>query len=530
MPDIQQRASVADACNAGQTMPVLAEQLTDPRPVLESMVECLPAYVWTADVDKRCSHFNRAWCEFRGRTLVEELSGSWTEGIHPEDLDRAVERYVHAFDRREVFESEYRVKNAAGEYQWLLDKGAPVYGPSGDFVGYAGTCVNIHSRKRAQQALRESEERLRATLESLSDLIVVFDTEGVIFSVHSPVEISRQLAIDVASPPRTLLEVFGSRATEKLRAAALSSRDRGAFEDLEFDVDGIDGRRRVVARVSSHVSGDATTAAVRDVTRQRAAELARRTAEASLNRAQRLDTIGTLASGIAHDFNNLLTPILMATEFALLHLDDDSPARNDLALAARAAVQARELVHRLLALSRESEPALRPTRLSPVVAEALQIVRASLPTTTTLDSDLNADPAPVLADATQIQQLVINLCINAHDSFGGQAGTIRVGTSTRALAGDNPVGLPAGTYAVLTVADNGCGIAEAELERIFDPFFTTKPAGKGTGLGLAVCHGIATGHGGALRVDSSPGVGTAFEVYLPVGGPGRPNDRNGSHP
>jgi PAS domain S-box-containing protein len=258
---------------------------------------------------------------------------------------------------------------------------------------------------------------------------------------------------------------------------------------------------------------------VLDLTAEKAAEKDKRHLESQLRQAQKMEAIGTLAGGIAHDFNNILTAVGGFTELSLMQLPGDSAVREHLVKVKKAADRATDLVRQILAFSRRSEQERAPLRIGSVIEEALQLLRASLPSTIAIRQSIDPAPHLVLADATQIHQIVMNLGTNAYHAMQAHGGTleIRLAPVVRRPEDDLPGSkLRPGRYLKLTVADTGCGMNVRTRERIFDPYFTTKEKGKGTGLGLAVVHGIVESYGGTIEVSSAPGRGTTFEVHFPT--------------
>jgi len=241
-------------------------------------------------------------------------------------------------------------------------------------------------------------------------------------------------------------------------------------------------------------------------------------AEDSLLQAQKMQAMGTLAGGIAHDFNNILLAITGHAGFAAEDLPKDHPVQRDVEEINKAASRASDLVRQILTFSRRQETKRTLTRLQPVIEEALKLVRSTFPAMIEINSQFDPATPEVMADATQIHQILLNLCTNAAHAIGPSGGLLEVALKRRELRdrGCTSLDLPPGVYACLVVSDSGSGMDAATQKRIFDPFFTTKPPGKGTGLGLAVVHGIVKSHGGAISVYSEPGKGTTANLYFPI--------------
>ena len=249
-------------------------------------------------------------------------------------------------------------------------------------------------------------------------------------------------------------------------------------------------------------------------------EARRKELEARLRQSEKMEAIGTLAGGIAHDYNNILGAILGNGEVALLTLDADSPARRHVEEMVVAGERAAALVGSILLFARRNDAPPRAVRVQPVIEEAIDMLRATLPADIAIRSRLEAAAAVVPGDPTQLHQVAMNLCTNAVQAMDG-TGTLDVALDLVEITEGRPVSsgvLKAGHYVRLGVADTGCGMDEATRARIFEPFFTTKAIGHGTGLGLATVHGIVTEQGGCIEVRSQPGAGTTFEVYFAVDG------------
>ncbi|MDF1614166.1 response regulator [Desulfurivibrio dismutans] len=240
---------------------------------------------------------------------------------------------------------------------------------------------------------------------------------------------------------------------------------------------------------------------------------------AQLRQAQKMEAVGTLAGGVAHDFNNILTPIIGYCELAKMQLTPAEQEKFQVHEILQAAKRARDLVQQILTFSRRQDQERSLLELQPIIKENIKLLRSSLPATIEIKFDLEAACGPVLADLTQMQQVILNLCTNAAQAMEERGGTLEINLRRVEIGDSEQFGrepLLPGSYACLTVSDTGVGMDAATLERIFEPYFTTKEQGKGTGLGLAMVHGIVKGHGGRLTVYSEPCKGTVVRIFLPL--------------
>ena len=240
--------------------------------------------------------------------------------------------------------------------------------------------------------------------------------------------------------------------------------------------------------------------------------------EERLRRAQKLESIGNLAGGIAHDFNNLLFPIIGMAELLMEDLPPGSPEHENAQEIFKAGKRGSDLVRQILAFSRQTEHKMLPIRLQPIVKEVLKLLRASIPANIEITKQIDSGCGRIMADPTQIHQIAMNLITNAYHALEKSGGTITVTLSETSARGEDMFDnrLEPGGYARLRISDNGCGIDPAIMDLIFEPYFTTKDKGKGTGLGLATAYGITREHKGDIKVYSTPGIGTTFDVYLPL--------------
>jgi PAS domain S-box-containing protein len=272
-----------------------------------------------------------------------------------------------------------------------------------------------------------------------------------------------------------------------------------------------------IVDAAGHRTGALTM--ITDISAQKLADATHARLEAQLRESQKMEAIGTLAGGIAHDFNNILASILGNASLAEQQAGMGGVARGHLEQIRKAAVRARSLVQQILAFSRRQPHRLVSQPLRPLIEDSVRLLRPILPALVEVELRLADTPMIVTADATQLQQVMMNLCTNAWHALNGHAGRITIGLDRVVLDAEGAQRLPGmqpGACAHLWVSDNGCGMDEATLARVFEPFFTTKAVGQGTGLGLSVVHGIIATHGGAITAASAPGQGSRFDLYLPL--------------
>jgi PAS domain S-box-containing protein len=403
----------------------------------------------------------------------------------------------------------------------------------------------ITKRKSAEEAVTESEGLFKSLGENAPDIIYTLNMDGLLTYVnpawerilgHKKEEVTGKYLVDYARR---------EDATSYFRTFKRIRDREEAIGDATVSLLDRDGSVRLFKASCSpnfNLEGKmiGVVGVLKDITQQRQLEV-------QLQQSQKMEAIGTLAGGITHDFNNILSAILGYTELAILEAEDDSKISQHLEKIQEAGHRARDLVNQILAFSRQTKQERLPVQLNSIVKEALKMLRASLPSTIEIRQDIKADEGTVEADPTRIHQVLMNLCTNAAHAMQENGGILEIGiqnmdfglrsanyqknekrstlvghasSSTRQA---NQISesqieyldiLP-GPYLKLTVRDTGIGMTPDVLRRIFDPYFTTKEKAHGTGLGLSVVHGIIKSHGGSITVESEPGQGTTFHVYLP---------------
>ena len=380
----------------------------------------------------------------------------------------------------------------------------------------------VVQRRRSEEALRRSQQRYRDLFDSITDMIYTQDLEGRFLSAnqatasifgYQPSELIGRKGSDFMLPEHR--EAFETEYLPIMRNKGFMA-GLGQYLDRRGERHYIEYRSKLVRpqKGEPYISGSGREVTERVMARQRLKQL-----EAQLLQSQKMEAVGTLAGGIAHDFNNVLSAMLGFTELALADLPDASPLRGHLEQVLKAGERAKGMVRQILSFARQGEAARSPVAVQPVVAEALNLLRTSLPATIRVESHLDAPQEMMMADPTQLHQVVMNLATNAFqamDPGGGVLGVVLEPVELDREQAASFAALEPGPYLRLAVSDTGQGMDSQTMQRIFEPFFTTKDKSNGSGMGLAMVHGIVKSHGGEVIVKSLQGKGSLFEVYLPL--------------
>ena len=416
--------------------------------------------------------------------------------------------------RCDEFTLEYPCHSSTAQ-RWFVANVTRFHGDSGNILV---AHEDLTARKISETALREEKDRIASIVDSAMDAIVTVDDQQRILVFNEAAEQMFGCTAEDAmgqTLDRLLPERFRPAHGDHIRDfgnSGVSKRAMGQagvvramrFDGTEFPIEASISRVMVGGRTQF-------TVVLRDIS-------LRTSLEAQLRESQKMEAMGTLAGGIAHDFNNIVAVILGNAGLASKEIGTaDDRARLRLDEVTKAAVRARNLIDQILTFSRRQPHSMQQVGLQPLVHEALALLRATLPAAVQLHHDLAVQALVVVGNATQIEQVVLNLCTNAWQA-GAREIWIRLEQRAVALADDAHVllGLPLGHYACLAVRDNGSGMDEGTQARIFEPFFTSKAIGQGTGLGLSVVHGIVTQHRGAISVQSQLGAGSTLMVLLPL--------------
>jgi PAS domain S-box-containing protein len=398
----------------------------------------------------------------------------------------------------------------------LFVRSSPVRNEKGQVQGSVVVASDITDRKRAEKAIKDSEEKMRLVIESAPVGIRIIQHGRHIYVNPALVRMfGYRDAGEIIGWPVALGPLFAPDASvispEKMAANPQGKEAPSSYEGLGLKEDGAWMEVQVWQTEIDYQGAPATLDFILDISEAKALR-------SQLLHAQKMEAIGTLAGGIAHDFNNILLPILINAEMVQEDLPLDSPLRQKMGRVIKACQRAIDLVKQILAFSRHEERGLSPVSLTATIEDSLRLLRSTLPATIEIRQHLECEGDTVLADLTQIQQVLINLCTNAAHAIGDRGGVIDISlkeVDAETARFSIPQNLEPGRWLQLTVKDNGPGMDPAIMERIFDPYFTTKKPEEGTGLGLAVVHGIVKKHGGVISVDSEPGKGSVFHIFLP---------------
>ncbi len=488
--------------------------------------------------------FARIWImNGKGVTLVLAASAGIVTRLDGAHARIAVESYpfkigVIARERRAIVTNHVRTDAQIEDHEWATRKGLTAFagypmvvddavvGVIGIFFKHPITASTVDAlsavadeialgvfRSRAQTALGESEEKYRLIFDNASDAIFIAQDDDIKFPNKATLQAIGYSADELAHLKLTEL-IHPEDREDVVRRHLMRMNGKVPGQPKPYRVIRKDGQIVWVEPKAVTIQWEGRPASLnflRDITR-------RVVMKERMERSQRLEAIGTLAGGIAHDFNNILSAIIGYTEIAIMDAQERSPLKKHLSKVLQAGDRARHLVEQILTFSRQGGTEPKPVQIRLIVMEALKLLRATLPATIDIHRQLKSN-ATVMADPTQIHQVVINLCTNAAQAMQQGGGKLTLTLEAVDLGFDFVSQHPDvshGRYLRLSVEDTGPGIPEGIIGRVFDPFFTTKATGEGTGLGLSVVHGIVASHGGMVTVASKEGAGTVFHVYLPV--------------
>ena len=504
--------------------------LAEAQRMTQQLIEALPNPIFFKDTGGHYLGVNKAWEKYFGVSR-QAFIGKSVHDLYPDNPE--VADLLHAkdqilWDSPGSQEYETSIAAAGGQRREAIYYKATFTHADGAVAGLIGTIIDITERKRAEAAAREGEERYRTLIEWSPEPLYVHREGKIIFVNAAAIRMfGASSAGELLGKP--VLDTIHPDFRQVVLARLEQIKDQGLnvplIELKQLKVDGTVIEVEAQATTIVFDGAPAIHVAARDITQRKQAEAARASLEAQLRESQKMQAIGTLAGGIAHDFNNALATILGNVELARQDVSANPLALESLEEIRKAGARTRDLVQQILSFSRRQPTELKAIALSMVVDESARLLRATLPGRVAIEVNSDADVPLVLGDATQLEQILINIATNAMQAMRDQPGRIVIRLDTvvldAALARTHPElaemhARRPGRTARLAVSDNGPGMGAAMIGRIFEPFFTTKPVGEGTGLGLSVVHGIVQSHEGAIVVDSTPGKGTTFTIYLSV--------------
>ncbi len=526
------------------------------------------ALIWTSGTDRKRNYFNKPWLEFTGRTLDQELGDGWTEGVHPEDLTGFLQAYAKAFDRREPYSIEYRLRHVSGQYRWILDDGTPRFNIKGGFIGYIGHCLDITERKRSEEYVEKqamlnsivagiSSNFINVTAENIDEkLELMLKNCGEFFSVDraylitvSPdgrkmtnthewcrEGIETQKDIVQGFPTETLpwfMDNINSEGYVSIEDVDELSEEASA-EKKEFKRQNIKSVLCVPVRNSNdRLTGLMGLDAVRSKKKWEKGPvsllkvLANIASDAQENvkienqmaQAQKMETVGRLAGWISRDYSKIISSIIKDTELVLKEAKASGKEDRDIKKIFKAANKLADMTEQLNTFT-ETQPDLpEKIDINKEIKNTLKIILSLIGDNISVDWKPGKDRMTVKMDSEQLKQVLMNLAVNARDAIA-EKGKIRIETSAMDIDDDfaRKYNIQPGKYAKIIFRDDGKGMDQEIITHIFEPGFSGKEHVWGTGLGLSTVYSIVKKSGGFIEVLSQPGEGANFEIHLPVFG------------
>ena len=480
------------------------------------VADSAPVLIWMAGVDKLCTFFNKPWLKFTGRSLEQELGNGWAEGVHPDDLQKCLKIYTEAFDAHKAFVMQYRLRRNDGEYRWISDQGVARYDSNGKFSGYIGSCVDVSDLLKKDEALREFEERVvlaaEATHHGVWELDIatnelwMSDKARALFRFDPEARLEMAVVQRRVHPDdRALRESAIKHAIETQGDYALEYRILLPDGDLRW----ISGRGRCVT--GKYGKGKRLIGVSVDITPQKVAEADALRHREELGHMSRVAAMGELTASIAHELNQPLAGIASNASAGQRFIDrgdiDLNELRDLLGDITDDARRAGDVIRDIQSMVRKGASARHAVNLNDLVIKVARMVNPNaMLQSCQLETLLEPNLPATEADPIQLQQVLLNLVINAFDAMHETPVTNRKVVIATERNGDGAI--------CASVRDYGVGIPAEAFERVFEQFFTTKP--KGLGIGLAIVRSIVQSHGGTIVAENANGGGARFYFTLPA--------------
>jgi two-component system, LuxR family, sensor kinase FixL len=503
---------------------LIEERLTGENELRESesrfqiVADAAPVLIWMSGVDKLCTFFNKPWLDFTGRRMEQELGNGWAEGVHRDDLQKCLAVYTQAFDARQPFVMQYRLRRNDGEYRWISDQGVPRHDPQGRFAGYIGSCVDVTELVNKDQALRESEDRMRAAAEAVNLEIWEWDlSKNEIRATNA----RRALLGWPASGTIALNDLIcrlHPDDRDRIRQTIDDAIHKGEDFDSEYRLILPDGIVRWMStRGSVHFDDAGRPARLLgisiDITARKQSELDAERDRAELSHLSRVALMGEMSASIAHELNQPLAGIVSNAAAGQRFIDrgnvDLREIRELLGDIIADGRRASDVVRGIRGMVKKERVARRVVDLNEVVTDAVRMASPdAVLRSCQLETSLDANLPAVDGDPVQLQQVLLNLVINAFDAMRDTPPSRRKVLIATQSNGDGTIRT--------SVRDHGVGISEEVRERLFDPFFSTKT--EGLGMGLAIVRSIVEAHGGTITAENIDDGGARFQFVLPMNG------------
>ncbi len=489
---------------------------------LKTIIETIPSPLFFKSADGVFIGCNSAYEEYIGAQKSSIIDATINQLV-PQDIATIFhDAEVELLKKQGKQVYEWRLRFADGSIHDVKVFYASYCNSKNEIQGLVGLMLDITELKKTQNELQNHVKHLHSILDNNPACLKIVDEKGVLLDINP----AGAELLAVPSKEAVVGKKFADFIDQDYRESYRRFTDeicQGNKGEFKYELCGVDGSKHQMESIAVPLpygeDGKIVTLSIsRDVTEAIKAAAESEKLRDQLRQVQKLEAIGTLAGGIAHDFNNILTGIFGYAELAKMAAPKGSTLEEDIDEVLKASNRAKELVKQILTFGRQADKHLMPQRAHVIIKEAIKLLRASLPSTIEIRQDIDHECKPILADYTQVHQVLMNLCTNAYHAIGSSSGLVMVSLSEVVIhkqKSDICTPLNPGIYAMLEVSDTGVGMSKTTMDKIFEPYYTTKELGKGSGFGLAVVHGIVQSHGGHICVDSEVGSGSVFRIYFP---------------